>query len=67
MTELDKLKDTLVVVEAAIDAIKHAAIVERRLSHAKHTDERFTKALCEMDGIASGIQAKMKRIQAIGR
>lgn len=67
MTEIEKLEARIDAVAAAIDAIKHAAVVDRKMSHDKHVDGHFTKALTEMAGLSSSLNALKKRIEAIGR
>lgn len=66
MTEIEKLQARIDAVAAAIEAIQHAAVTDRKMSHGKHVDGHFTKALTEMTGLSSSLHALKKRIEAIG-
>lgn len=67
MTEIEKLNERIAAIEEAIVAVKHAATVDRKMSHDKHPSGHFTKALTELDSIKSGLSALKKRHEAIGR
>jgi hypothetical protein len=67
MTELEKIVERLNAIEDAIIAIQHAASVDRNMSHDKHTDSHFTKALQEMVDLKVGLNLLARRIETVGR
>lgn len=67
MTEIEKLQARIDALEAAIAAIQHASVVDRKMSHDKHVNGHFTTAMTAMIGLSTSLRAKMIRIQAIGR
>jgi hypothetical protein len=67
MTDLEKVVQRLNAVEDAIHATQHAANVDRKLSHDKHTNGHFTKALQELVSIKVQLESVAKRIETIGR
>ena len=67
MTELEKIAERLNAVEAAIHATQHAASVDRKMSHDKHTNGHFTKALQELISIKTQLEAVARRIETVGR
>ena len=67
MTEIEKLQARIEAVEAATEAIRHASVTDRKMSHDKHVDGRFTKALNEMISVSTSLRAKKLRLETIGR
>ena len=67
MTEIEKLDERIQAVEAAIAATQHAASVDRKLSHDKHTSGHFTKALTELTSLKSSLNNLKIRTEAVGR
>ena len=67
MTEIEKFEERLTALTEAIEAVRHAATVDRKMSHDKHPSGHFTKALTELEGLRNSIQAHKKRFEAIGR
>lgn len=67
MTELEKITERLNAVEAAIHATQHAASIDRKMSHDKHTNGHFTKALQELVSIKNQLEAVARRIETVGR
>lgn len=67
MTDLEKIVERINAVEDAIHATQHAASVDRKLSHDKHTNGHFTKALQELVSIKTQLEAVARRIETIGR
>jgi translation initiation factor 6 (eIF-6) len=67
MTELEKINERLTAIEAAIIATQHAATVDRKMSHDKHTNGHFTKALQELVSVKEQLSLVAKRIEAVGR
>jgi hypothetical protein len=67
MTDLEKLNEQLEAVRHAIVATQHAASVNRKLSHDKHTSGHFTKALTELTAMETGIESRIKRVETVGR
>lgn len=67
MNELDKLIERSTAVDAAIAATQHAASVDRKMSHDKHTNGHFTKALTELTSLKNQLELLRRRAEAIGR
>ena len=67
MTDLERLRERLAALDQAIDITKKAATVDRKMSHDKHTNGHYTKALSELDILRTGIQALIKRHEIVGR
>ena len=67
MTDLEKLEARIESVDNAIDAVKSAVVVERKMSHYKHPNGHYTKALAELLTIQSGLNALRIRMNAVGR
>lgn len=67
MTELEKIAERLNAVEDAIHATQRAASVDRKMSHDKHTNGHFTKALQELVSAKTQLQTIARRIETIGR
>lgn len=67
MTDQEKIAQRLRTVEDAIYATQHAATIDRKLSHDKHSNGHFTKALQELVSVKTQLEALAKRIEAVGR
>ena len=67
MTDLEKLEARIEATEAAILATRTAANTDRKLSHDKHMNGHFTKALTELSDIHTGLKSQQVRLRAIGR
>ncbi len=67
MTEIEKLDERIRAVDAAIVATQHAASVDRKLSHDKHTSGHFTKALTELTSLRTSLQNLKLRMETVGR
>jgi hypothetical protein len=67
MTDLEKLEARIEAINAAVEATKHATSVDRKLSHDKHPNGHFTKALAELMTIQSSLNALRIRLIAVGR
>jgi hypothetical protein len=67
MTELEKLQARIEAVDRAIDTVKIAMNLDRKLSHDKHTNGHFTKALTELTDIQSSLNALQIRMKTLGR
>lgn len=67
MTEIEKFDQRLEAVESALVAVQHAASVDRKMSHDKHYNGHFTKALTELVSIKDSIKHQKTRFEAIGR
>jgi len=67
MTELEKLQARSEAVDRAIDTVKIAMNLDRKLSHDKHTNGHFTKALTELTDIQSSLNALQIRMKTLGR
>lgn len=67
MTEVEKLNERLEAIEQAILVTQHAATVDRKLSHDKHSNGHFTKALDELVKVKSSLQALRTRVETVGR
>jgi hypothetical protein len=67
MTDLEKLEARIEAVDTAIAATKMALGVDRKMSHEKHPNGHFTKALAELMTIQSSLNALRIRMIAVGR
>jgi len=67
MTDLEKLEARIEAVDAAVASVKMALGVDRKMSHDKHPNGHFTKALAELMTIQSSLSALKIRLQAVGR
>jgi hypothetical protein len=67
MTDLEKLEARIEAVDTAIAATKMAMGVDRKMSHDKHPNGHFTKALAELMTIQSSLNASRIRMIAVGR
>lgn len=67
MTELEKLEARLVAVDQAIEAVRHALSVDRKMGHDKHPSGHYTKALVELDSVRNQTLALKVRLEAVGR
>jgi hypothetical protein len=67
MTELERAKQQVLLVEHAIFNVKFAAEEERKITHAKHIDQYYAEALDRLDVKLTGVRAYLGRIEAIGR
>lgn len=67
MTDLEKLEVRIEAVDTAIANVKMAMGVDRKMSHEKHTNGHYTKALAELMTIQSGLNALRIRMIAVGR
>jgi hypothetical protein len=67
MTELEKAKKQVLLVEHAIFNVKFAAEEERKITHSKHIDTYYQEALDRLDVKITGARAYLGRIEAIGR
>jgi hypothetical protein len=67
MTDLEKLEARIEAVDTAIASVKMAMSVDRKLSHDKHPQGHFTKALTELTDIQTKLNALRVRLIAVGR
>ena len=67
MTEVEKLQARLEAVDQAIEAVRHALSVDRKMGHDKHPSGHYTKALVELDSVRNQILALKVRYEAVGR
>jgi len=67
MTEIEKLEARIEAVDTAIASVKMAMGVDRKLSHDKHSNGHFTKALTELVDVQTKLNALKIRIEAVGR
>ena len=67
MTEIEKFNERIVAIEEAIKAVQHAATVDRKMSHDKHYNGHFTKALTELTSVRDAVKAHKTRFEAVGR
>ena len=67
MTEIEKAADRVKVASEALAAVKVVATQDRKLSHDKHTNGHYTKALQELELIVISHKAYLTRLTAIGR
>jgi hypothetical protein len=67
MTDLEKLEARIEATDTAIANVKMAMGVDRKLSHDKHTNGHFTKALDELTSIRSQLSNLKVRLETVGR
>lgn len=67
MIDLEKFEARIEAVDTAIAAVKMAMNVDRKLSHDKHTNGHFTKALTELTDIQTRLKALKIRVETVGR
>lgn len=67
MTEIEKLEARIKATDTAIDNVKSAMVVDRKLSHDKHPSGHFTKALDELTSIRSQLSNLKIRVATVGR
>lgn len=67
MTEVEKLQARIEATDTAIANVRMAMGVDRKLSHDKHTNGHFTKALDELTSIRSQLSNLRVRLETIGR
>lgn len=67
ITELEKLEARIEAVNTAIANVKVAMNVDRKLSHDKHTNGHFTKALQELTSVQSQLAVLKVRMVSVGR
>ena len=67
MTDLEKLEARIEAVDTAIAATKMAMGVDRKMSHDKHPNGHFTKALAELMTIQSSLNNLRLRLITVGR
>jgi hypothetical protein len=67
MTELEKISERLKAIDDAIVATQHAASINRKMSHDKHTNGHFTNALQELNSVKTQLNNLVKRIETVGR
>ena len=67
MTEIEKFDERIEAMEQAITAVQHAASVDRKMSHDKHYNGHFTKALTELVTVRDAVKALKVRFEAVGR
>lgn len=67
MQEIEKFDARIKALEEAIAAVQHAATVDRKMSHDKHYNGHFTKALQELTIAKDAVSAHKVRFVTIGR
>ena len=67
MNDIEKLQARIEAVDTAITSVKMAMGVDRKLSHDKHTNGHFTKALDELTSIRSQLSNLKVRVETVGR
>ncbi len=67
MTEIEKLEARIEAIDTAIASTKMAMGVDRKLSHDKHTNGHFTKALDELTSVRSQLSNLKIRVETVGR
>lgn len=67
MNELEKLEARLNATNAAIEATKHATVINRKMSHDRHENGHFTKALTELTDMQTSLTNMIARYNAVGR
>jgi hypothetical protein len=67
MTEIEKLEARIEATDTAIANVRMAMGVDRKLSHDKHTNGHFTKALDELTSVRSQLSNIKVRVETVGR
>lgn len=67
MNEIEKFDARIKAMEDALAAVQHAATVDRKMSHDKHYNGHFTKALQELTTAKEAVAAHRTRFVTLGR
>ena len=67
MTEIEKLEARIEATDTAIANVRMAMGVDRKLSHDRHPNGHFTKALDELTSIRSQLSNLKVRVETVGR
>ena len=67
MTEIEKLEARIEATDTAIANVRMAMGVDRKMSHDKHSNGHFTKALDELTSIRSQLSNLKVRVETVGR
>lgn len=67
MTELEKAKHEVELINHAINTIKNCADEERKITHSKHTNQHYEQALQILELKRTGAEGYLFRLKVIGR
>lgn len=67
MNEIEKLEARIEATDTAIATVRMAMGVDRKLSHDKHTNGLFTKALDELTSIRSQLSNLKVRVETLNK
>ena len=67
MTDLEKLEARIEAVDTAVASVKMAMGIDRKMSHDKHPQGHFTKALQELTSVQTQLNAQRVRLITVGR
>ncbi len=67
MTDLEKLEARIEAVNAAVEAVKHAMVVDRKMSHDRHHKGHYTNALTELTDHQTSLNNLRTRLITVGR
>jgi hypothetical protein len=67
MTDLEKLEARIEAVNAAVEATKHAMVVDRKMSHDRHHKGHYTNALTELTDHQTNLNNLRTRLITVGR
>ena len=66
MTDLEKAQERVRIATEALEFVKTAANHDRKLSHDKHMNGHYHKALDELNRVVETELAMLKRVETIG-
>ncbi len=67
MTDLEKTEERFNISKEAFNALQQVASKHRKLSHDKHCNGHFTKALDELNKVVMAESALLVRMRTVGR
>ena len=67
MTDLEKLEARIEAVNKAVDAVKTAMVVDRKMSHDRHHKGHYTNALTDLTDHQTSLNNLRYRLITVGR
>ena len=67
MTDLEKVQQRLTNAKEALEFVQLAANADRKLSHDKHMNGHYSKAIDELSRVVATEQAMLVRVKTLGR
>jgi hypothetical protein len=66
MTDFEKAKRAVELINHAMNTLKECAAEERKMYHDKHTDQYYREALDRLDVKRTGAEAYLFRLEILG-